>query len=68
MTVSCACSFDDLFLAVNGRVMTAIERQELFALPQNQRNQVVEDWAKQAGWQTEKRTGSDQQQYTAFRP
>lgn len=65
---SCRYSFDDLFFAVNGRVMTETEREQLFSLPQPKRNNIVRRWANQAGWQTENRVGSDKNLYTAFWP
>lgn len=65
---SCCFSFDDLFEAVHGRVMTAVERRGLYALPQPERN----DWVKRmveatAGRFTcDDRRGSDGVMYTAF--
>lgn len=68
MAHSCAYSFDDLYQAVFGRAMTETEKGALYDLPQADRNVQVGEWAKEAGWQTEDRRGSDGVTYTAFWP
>lgn len=66
METSCQFSFDDLFQAAFGRVITEKERRELYGLSQTDRNQRVGEWAKKAGWQTEDRVGTDGIEYRAF--
>lgn len=68
MAVNCAYSFDDLHQAVFGRVMTEPEKSALYALPQSERNTQVGEWARQVGWATENRRGSDGVVYAAFWP
>lgn len=65
---SCCYSFDDLFVAVNGRVMSEVERRALYDLPQQQRN----EWVRQMAARTmgrfacQDRQGTDGVTYTAF--
>jgi hypothetical protein len=66
MSYSCRFSFDDLFQARFGREMSQDEKDELYALSQKKRNKRVGEWAKEAGWYTEDRKGSDGVIYTAF--
>lgn len=65
---SCCFSFDDLFEAVHRRVMSEMERRELYALPQDQRNRWVRDMVARTGggFACEDRRGSDGVIYTAF--
>lgn len=46
--------------------MNQDEKDELYALSQEKRNKRVGEWAKEAGWYTEDRKGSDGVTYTAF--
>lgn len=68
MNPECAYSFKDLYNAAFGKPPTEVELSALYALPQEERNHVVKDWARQAGWGTKERMGSDGVRYTAFCP
>lgn len=63
---SCRFSFDDLYYARFGRAMKTQEKTELYTQPQEKRNNIVRRWAREAGWLTENRVGSDGVMYTAF--
>lgn len=65
---ACQYSFDDLHLACFGRVMTDVERNALYALPQDGRNEVVGDWAREAGWKIDDVNGDDGVVYRSFMP
>jgi hypothetical protein len=62
----CNFSFNDLFSAYAGRNMSAEEKQRFNALPQEEKNIKVRQWAAQAGFKTEDRRGQDGLIYTAF--
>ena len=68
MPNNCVYSFTDLYQAAHGRIPTAEELQDLYSLPQELRNEVVRQWAKQAGWMTEDVRGGDGVLYTSFGP
>jgi hypothetical protein len=68
MPSSCLFSFDDLYRAAFGRSLSDRERQELYALPQAQRNAQVGEWAKRARWRVADRRGTDGVEYRAFWP
>jgi hypothetical protein len=64
----CAYSFDDLFRAAKGRLMSEEERNSLEAAPQDDRNRRVREWAAETGGEfvCEDRSGTDGRIYTAF--
>jgi hypothetical protein len=64
----CAYSFKDLYLAAHGHPMPREVEQQLYRTSQAVRNEWVGDWAKAAGWETQPRTGTDEQLYLAFCP
>ncbi len=68
ITKECAYSFSDLFMAAQGRAMTAKEQVEFRALTQSARNSAVQKLAAVAGWKTREITGTDGKCYTAFCP
>ncbi len=68
MLIECAYSFADLHRAAFGRLPSAEEQRRFSALSQPQRNELVRDWARKAGWETRDKTGSDGQLYAAFAP
>lgn len=65
---ACQYSFDDLFSARFGRLMTEAEKQELYALSQEKRNEKVGEWAQKIGWQTDDIIGDDGVTYRSFMP
>lgn len=65
---ACKYSFDDLFLARFGRVMTSEEKAELYSLTQGKRNEKVGEWAQEIGWQTEDIIGQEGIVYRSFWP
>lgn len=68
MKLECAYSFGDLYTAAFGRSPKRAELDALYALSQADRNVQVGEWARQAGWGTEQRVGTDGVVYTAFCP
>lgn len=68
MKLECAYSFADLYTAAFGQKPEQAELHALYALNQTERNKQVQVWAKQAGWGTEERIGSDGVVYLAFCP
>jgi len=65
---NCVYSFADLYRAAQGRAPSREELQDLYSLPQELRNEVVRQWARQAGWVTEDVRGGDGLVYTSFGP
>ncbi len=68
MPIECAYSFKDLFVAAHSIEPNEAELLALYDLPQEERNEVVSQWAEKAGWQVRQRTGSDGKEYLAFAP
>lgn len=68
MKLECAYSFTDLYSAAFKKPPEAGELEQLYALPQAERNTVVQEWAQLAGWGTRQRIGTDGVEYTAFCP
>lgn len=68
MGIECAYSFKDLYQATFGKEPGVGELEELYLLPQTEKNAVVAKWAKQAGWLTAVRLGTDGVEYLAFYP
>ena len=67
MARDCCTSFRDLFLLAKKRAWTAEEERSFQALDQDARNQLVKEFAAEAGCiQTEDRIGTDGVTYTAF--
>lgn len=68
MNIECAYSFADLYKAAFKKEPSQQELANLYALPQNERNLKVKEWASLAGWETKERLGSDKVFYSAFAP
>lgn len=68
MAIECAYSFYDLFHAAYQRQPSIEEIAHFENLSQSGKNELVKQWAEVAGWETEDRTGDDEQIYTAFAP
>ncbi|MBK6912010.1 MAG: hypothetical protein IPH10_13950 [bacterium] len=68
MSSHCAYSFADLYRAAYGGEPTREQLQELYALAQEQRNAVVREWVKRAGWETVDVRGTDGEVYASFGP
>jgi hypothetical protein len=68
MPANCAYSFADLYQAAHGRPPSTEQLEDLYALPQELRNDEVRQWAKQADWTTEDVKGGDGLIYTSFGP
>ena len=64
----CAYSFNHLFEAAHGRSMNDSEKEWLWTVSQDERNDAVARWAKLAGWETSPRMGTDGLLYLAFCP
>lgn len=68
MGAECQYSFSDLYEAAHGSPMSQGVREALYGETQKERNERVQQWAQTAGWETQVRLGSDQQEYLAFCP
>ena len=68
MGVECAYGFKDLYRAAYGKAMAREIEERLYSVDQGERNEMVEQWARDAGWDTSSRTGSDGLTYLAFCP
>ncbi len=68
MAIECVFSFNDLYKAAFGKQPGELELKSFTSLNQKQRNGLVEKWARQAGWQTKEKLGSDGKIYLAFAP
>ena len=66
MGVECAYSFHDLYKAVFGKELSLQEKKKLQSLPQEDINTLVSKWAKEAGWKTEKKKGTNGKIYLSF--
>lgn len=63
---SCKYSFDDLHAARFGREMTEPEKASLYGLSQDDRNEIVGEWAREAKWLSQVRVGDSGKEYLAF--
>ncbi len=64
---ACSLGFAELFVLAKGRVWTTEEKAKFEALDQNDRNERVSEWAREAGGiATEDRVGTDGRVYRAF--
>lgn len=67
VATDCCMSFRDLFKLAKGREWTEAETKHFKSIDQPERNRLVKVLAAEAGCvQTEDRTGTDGQVYTAF--
>ncbi len=66
--LECNFSFDDLYIAANGKKISKALKTKFQILDQNKINELVLKWAKKAKWTTEERTGSDKVIYISFHP
>jgi hypothetical protein len=66
--IECAFSFADLYEAAFDRLPEDKELEDLYALPNVEKNKIVGEWAKHAGWSTDERLGDDGETYLAFWP
>ncbi len=64
----CDYSFFDLYKAAFGHRIPLKEKRELQKLSQNEINILVSQWAKEAGWKTKKKKGTDKKIYLSFHP
>ncbi len=66
MGIECDYGFWDLYRAAYGREAEVLDMEQLYALSQDERNEVVAKWAHMAGWRTDWRVGTDGLRYLAF--
>jgi len=64
----CDYSFFDLYKAAFGHRILLKEKRELQKLSQNEINILVSQWAKEAGWKTKPKKGTDKKIYLSFHP
>jgi hypothetical protein len=64
----CNYSFYDLYKAAYGHRIPLKEKRELQKLSQDKINDLVMIWAKEAGWKTKKKKGTDKNIYLSFHP
>ncbi len=62
----CDYSFEMLYQATFGKAMSVDQKEKFKDLPQEEINELVLKWSKQARWHTQKRTGTDGVEYCAF--
>ena len=68
MGEECTYSFGDLFKAAHNREPDQNEAMTFVMASQDERNKLIKEWAKTAGWGTEDRVWKDGKTYTAFHP
>lgn len=68
MGIECDYSFDMLYKAAFGRNISQKRKQQLQSLPQAKINELVQRWAKKAGWNTQEKSGESNTIYLAFYP
>lgn len=61
-------SFDSLYFAAFGKVISKTLKAKFQKLPQNEINNLVLKWAKKAKWKTKAKKGNDGVIYVAFHP
>lgn len=64
----CNYSFYDLYKAAYGHRIPLKEKKKLQMLSQDEINAQVLVWAKEAGWKTKKKKGTDKKTYLSFHP
>lgn len=64
----CNYSFYDLYKAAYGHRIPLKEKKKLQMLSQDEINAQVLIWAKEAGWKTKKKKGTDKKTYLSFHP
>jgi len=68
MAIECSYSFRDLYVAAHKKEPEPGELPALYALLQEERNNIVRGWARQAGWEVKERHANDGVTYLAFAP
>lgn len=68
MGIECDFSFIDLYQAAHHKKPEREELSSFGKISQAERNELVKQWAKKAGWHTKDKMGNDGQVYTAFAP
>ena len=68
MGEECNYSFFDLYKAAYGHRIALKEKRALQKLSQEEINKLVLVWAKEAGWKTKKKKGTDKKVYLSFHP
>ncbi len=66
--IECDYSFDMLYEAAFGMNLKPSEKTKFQKLPQAEINVLVIEWAKRAGWKTQKKRGEKNTIYIAFHP
>jgi len=64
----CNYSFYDLYKAAFGHRIALKEKIAFQKLSQEEINSLVIQWAKDAGWKTKKKKGTDKKFYLSFHP
>lgn len=64
----CNFSFEDLYKAAFGKVLSQEEKEKLQKLPQQKINSLILEWANKANWNIYPKLGTDGKKYLAFYP